>query len=49
MHGELKLPFLGEKSFIGMSILFQNTKILDDIPRLEQEPYNKVLLMLTPE
>lgn len=43
MHGELKLPFLGEKSFTGMSILFQNTKILDDIPRLEQEPYNKVL------
>jgi len=43
MHGELRLPGISDKSFIGASVLFQNTRILDDIPRLGQEPYNKWL------
>ena len=43
MHGELKLPFISEKSFIGASILYQNVSVTDRVPRLEQEPYNKVL------
>ncbi|NLG18892.1 MAG: cell surface protein SprA [Fibrobacter sp.] len=42
-HGELRLPLLSDKSFIGASVLFQNTRINEDVPRLEQEPYRKVL------
>lgn len=43
-RGELKLPFISEGSFAGLSFLYQNVKVNDKIPQLEQEPYNKGLL-----
>ena len=43
MHSEMKLPFLSDKSFAGASVLFQHTKVNEDVPRLEQEPFMKVL------
>jgi len=43
-RGELKLPFISDGSFAGLSFLYQNVKVNDDIPQLEQEPYNKGLL-----
>jgi hypothetical protein len=45
VRGEMALPFLSEKSFIGASLLFQNAGT-NDIPRLEQEPYSKLLIDL---
>lgn len=43
-RGELKLPFISDNSFAGLSFLYQNVKVNDNIPQLEQEPYNKGLL-----
>lgn len=43
-RGELKLPFISDKSFAGLSFLHQNVKVNDAIPQLDQEPYNKSLL-----
>ncbi len=43
-RGELKLPFISDRSFAGLSFLYQNVKVNDKIPQLEQEPYNKGLL-----
>jgi len=43
-RGELKLPFISDGSFAGLSFLYQNVKVNDKIPQLEQEPYNKGLL-----
>ena len=42
-HGRVELPFISDKSYAGASILFQSTESNDDIPRLDQEPYNKAL------
>ncbi|MBN1308459.1 MAG: hypothetical protein JXA18_11110, partial [Chitinispirillaceae bacterium] len=43
-HGKVDLPFLSAKSYAGASLLFQSTQTNEDIPRLDQEPYNKLLL-----
>jgi hypothetical protein len=43
VRGEMALPFLSEKSFAGISLLFQNAGT-NEIPRLEQEPYSKLLI-----
>jgi hypothetical protein len=43
VRGEVALPFLSEKSFAGISLLFQNAGS-NEIPRLEQEPYSKLLI-----
>jgi hypothetical protein len=45
VRGEMALPFLSEKSFAGVSLLFQNAGT-NEIPRLEQEPYSKLLIDL---
>lgn len=42
-HGRVDLPFITDKSYAGASILFQSTESNDDIPRIDQEPYNKML------
>ena len=42
-HGRVDLPFITDKSYAGASVLFQSTESNDDIPRLDQEPYSKVL------
>jgi hypothetical protein len=43
VHGLVQLPFLSEKSFIGASLIYQNVRVTERIPRLDQEPYSKVL------
>lgn len=43
-RAELKLPFISENSFAGLSLLYQNVKVNEKIPQLEQEPYSKGLL-----
>lgn len=43
-RGELQLPFISDKSFVGSSILFQSTKTNERVPRLDQEPFSKMLL-----
>lgn len=43
-RAELKLPFISENSFAGFSFLYQNVKVNEKIPQLEQEPFNKGLL-----
>ncbi|MCX7725516.1 MAG: cell surface protein SprA [Chitinispirillaceae bacterium] len=44
IHGKVDLPFISERSFAGMSALFQSTSTNEDLPRLDQEPYNRLLL-----
>jgi hypothetical protein len=43
MHGEMKLPF-GDKSVLGASILYQNASARETVPKLNQEPFSKLLL-----
>ncbi len=44
-RAELKLPTIGKNSLVGASILFQNASLTGEkIPRVGQEPYNKLLL-----
>ncbi|MBD3345957.1 MAG: cell surface protein SprA [Chitinivibrionales bacterium] len=43
-RGELKMPFISDKSFIGASILYQMASSREEIPRIGQEPFNKLLL-----
>ncbi|MGA2506228.1 MAG: hypothetical protein ABSF80_01965 [Chitinispirillaceae bacterium] len=42
-RAEMQLPFLSDKSLAGLSVLYQSTSISQDIPRLGQEPYSKLL------
>jgi hypothetical protein len=42
-RGEMKLP-IGEKSFLGASILYQDASSNDRVPKINQEPYTKLLL-----
>ena len=42
-RGEMKLPF-SEKSFIGASVLWQDASSREVIPKINQEPYSKLLL-----
>jgi len=43
MNGQVQLPFISDKSYIGGTLLYQNVKVAEDIPRLGQEPYSKKL------
>lgn len=43
VNGQLQLPFISEKSFIGGTILYQDVKVSENIPRIGQEPYSKVV------
>lgn len=43
MHGEMKLPF-GDKSVLGASILYQDASAREAVPKLNQEPFSKLLL-----
>ncbi len=45
-RAEMALPFLSDKSLIGLSVLYQSTSIAQDIPRINQEPYSKLLFDL---
>jgi cell surface protein SprA len=43
LHGEMKLPF-GDKSTLGASILYQDASAREAVPKLNQEPFSKLLL-----
>ncbi|HUI93330.1 MAG TPA: cell surface protein SprA [Chitinivibrionales bacterium] len=43
-RGEMKLPFFSDKSFIGASVLWQDASSRDAVPKINQEPYSKLLL-----
>ncbi len=43
LRGETKLPF-SDKSILGMSILYQDASARENVPKLNQEPYSKLLL-----
>jgi hypothetical protein len=42
-RGEVKLP-IGDKSFIGTSVLYQDAASREAVPKINQEPYSKLLL-----
>ena len=42
-RAEMLLPFISDKSLLGFSVLWQGTSITQDIPRINQEPYSKLL------
>jgi hypothetical protein len=42
-RAEMKLPFLSDNSLMGLSVLYQSTSISQDIPRINQEPFSKLL------
>ncbi|HMA65994.1 MAG TPA: hypothetical protein VKO63_12375, partial [Chitinispirillaceae bacterium] len=43
MNGQVQLPFLSDKSFIAGTLLYQDVKVSENIPRLGQEGYGKLL------
>jgi len=43
-RAEMKLPFISEKSLAGLSVLWQSTSVSQLVPRINQEPYSKLLL-----
>lgn len=45
-RGEVRLPFVSDKSYIGTSLLYQVSSSREDVPRLGREPFNKLLLDL---
>jgi hypothetical protein len=45
-HAEMALPFISDKSLVGLSVLWQGTSTNQLIPRIGQEPYSKLLLDL---
>jgi|WetSurMetagenome_2_1015567.scaffolds.fasta_scaffold00226_19 hypothetical protein len=42
-RGQIDLP-IGEKSFMGMSVLWQNASSRERVPKINQEPFSKLLL-----
>jgi hypothetical protein len=42
-RAEVQLPFLSDRSLAGLSVLYQSTSVSQDIPRIGQEPYSKLL------
>jgi hypothetical protein len=42
-RGEMKLPF-SDKSFLGASVLWQDASSREKVPKINQEPYSKLLL-----
>lgn len=43
-RGEIRLPFISDNAFAAASVLFQRATSRDEIPRIGQEPYRKLLL-----
>jgi hypothetical protein len=43
-RAEMKLPFISEKSLAGLSVLWQSTSVSQLVPRINQEPFSKLLL-----
>ncbi|MBN2188249.1 MAG: cell surface protein SprA, partial [Chitinispirillaceae bacterium] len=43
-RAEMKLPFISDKSLAGLSVLWQSTSVAQQVPRINQEPYSKLLL-----
>ena len=43
LHGEMKLPF-SDKSVLGASLLYQDASSNEAVPKINQEPYSKLLL-----
>lgn len=43
-RGEIRLPLISKNSFVGTSVLYQSSASSDDVPRIGQEPFNKLLL-----
>lgn len=44
VHGKLDMPFIGRDSYFATSLLFQTISKGDKMPRIGQEPFNKLLL-----
>ncbi len=45
-HGKIDLPSIGRGSYIGSSVLYQNTAAREEVPRLGQEPFSRLLLAM---
>lgn len=43
MNGQVQLPFLSNSSFIAGTLLYQDVKVSENVPRLGQEGYGKLL------
>lgn len=43
-RGEIRLPFISPTSFVGSSVLYQSVNTNSDVPKIGQEPFNKLLL-----
>ncbi|MBN1130072.1 MAG: cell surface protein SprA, partial [Chitinispirillaceae bacterium] len=43
-RAEMALPFISDKSLMGLSILYQNSDVAQIVPRINMEPYSKLLL-----
>jgi hypothetical protein len=46
MNGQVQLPFLSDKSFVAGTLLYQDVKVSENVPRLGQEGYGKLLFDL---
>ncbi|MBN2036211.1 MAG: cell surface protein SprA [Chitinispirillaceae bacterium] len=42
-RAEMKLPFVSDNSLMGFSVLWQSSEVSQRIPRINQEPYSKLL------
>jgi hypothetical protein len=43
-RAEMKLPFVSDNSLMGLSLLWQSSEVSQRVPRINQEPYSKLLL-----
>jgi hypothetical protein len=43
-RAEMALPFISDNSLMGLSILYQNSDVSQRVPRINMEPYSKLLL-----
>jgi hypothetical protein len=42
-RAEMKLPFISDNSLMGLSMLYQSSAVSQRVPRINQEPYSKLL------
>jgi hypothetical protein len=42
-RAEMKLPFISDNSLMGLSLLYQSSAVSQRVPRINQEPYSKLL------
>jgi hypothetical protein len=42
-RAEMKLPFISDNSLMGLSVLYQSSAVSQRVPRINQEPYSKLL------